>query len=145
MFEIGADLVEVLRAYRERLGNPNAATAIVGDLECPPNREAITLRADLRAAGVKREILFSEAENVEPLRFHDMRGTFVTWARRQGRGEGWITDRTGHLTLEMVERYSRAARTLADLRYAPLPDITDTVPELTENRGNVVPLPRRAK
>jgi len=142
MFEIGADLVEVLRAYRERLGNPDAATAIVGDLECPPNREAVTLRADLQAAGVKREILFSDAENVEPLRFHDMRGTFVTWARRQGRGEGWITDRTGHLTPEMVERYSRAARTLADLRYDPFPDITGSVPELADPPANVIPMRR---
>jgi hypothetical protein len=73
-----------------------------------------------------------------------MRGTFVTWARRQGRGEGWITDRTGHLTPEMVERYNRAARTLADLKYEPFPDITGAIPELTEGRDNVVPI-RRGK
>ena len=78
--------------------------------------------------------LFSDAENVEPLRFHDMRGTFVTWARRQGRGDGWITDRTGHLTPAMVERYNRAARMLADLRYDPFPDISRAIPELFEVR-----------
>jgi hypothetical protein len=37
----------------------------------------------------------------------------VTWAMRQGRGDGWISDRTGHLTPEMRGRYARAARVLA--------------------------------
>lgn len=145
MFEISADLAAVLQAYRERLGNPSDKTPIIGDLGCKPDREAETLRADLKAAGVTREILFSDSANVEPLRFHDMRGTFVTWARRQGRGQGWITDRSGHLTTEMVERYNRAARTLADLKYEPFPDITTAIPELAEDRDNLLPFRRPAR
>jgi hypothetical protein len=94
----------------------------------------------LLAAGVDRQILHRTDRNVEPLRFHDMRGTFVPWARRQGRGEGWITDRTGHLTPEMVDRYNRAARTLADLRYEPFPDLTGAIQERVEGKDNVIRL-----
>ena len=87
-----------------------------------------------------RSILHTEADNVERLRFHDLRATFVTWAMRQGRGDGWISDRTGHLTPEMRARYARAARTLADLKYQPFPDVSRAIPELLEARDNVVSL-----
>src|SRR5262249_46078104 len=96
------------------------------------HEEAEALRADLRAAGITREMLFAKGPNVEPLRFHDMRGTFVTWAKRAGRGDGWISDRPGHLTPEMIQRYTRAARTLEDLRIDPFPELTGTIPELVE-------------
>jgi hypothetical protein len=66
-----------------------------------------------------------------------LRATFVTWAMRQGRGDGWISDRTGHLTPEMRGRYARAARVLADHRYQPFPELTGTIPELWDAPGNV--------
>ena len=43
---------------------------------------------------------------------------------------GWISDRTGHLTVEMMQRYDRGARNLADLRLVPFPDVSDAIPEL---------------
>jgi integrase len=55
----------------------------------------------------------------ERRRFHDLPATFVTWAKRQGRSDGWISDRTGHITKEMLDRYDRAARTLEEPRYVP--------------------------
>jgi hypothetical protein len=73
------------------------------------------------------------AQNVEPLRFHDLRATFVTWAKRAGKGDGWISDRTGHLTPEMIDRYSRAARTLADLKMEPFPELKGTIPEFCDD------------
>lgn len=136
VFEIDPGLAVILQAWFERLGSP-AGAPIVRDLGCRPGREAATLRADLEAAGVKRSILFSKADNVEPLRFHDMRATFVTWARRQGRGEGWISDRTGHLTKDQLDRYDRGARMLADMKYQPFPDIASAVPEFSATVGNV--------
>jgi len=137
IFEISPDLVRLLTRWAECRGQPPATAALVGDLECTAKKEAETLRNDLRAAGVTREILFSSADNVEALRFHDMRATFVTWARRAGRGRGWICDRTGHLTDKMMARYDRGARMLADLQYEPFPDLTEAIPELTEDLANV--------
>lgn len=140
VFELSADIVAILKAWYELQGRPKEAERIirVRDLACPTDREAATLRDDLKAAGVTREILFSDARNVEQLRFHDMRATFVTWARRQGKGRGWIGDRTGHLTDEMMNRYDRGARLLADLKYEPFPDISKAIPELADMQANVV-------
>lgn len=137
MFEIPAGLVELLGDWFEHLGRPAKDTPVVRGLDVRAEREAEALRADLEAAGVTREVLLGKAENVEPLRFHDLRATFVTWAMREGRGDGWISDRTGHLTPEMRARYARAARTLADLKYEPFPALAGAIPELREPRDNV--------
>jgi hypothetical protein len=95
--------------------------------------EAKVLRADLKASCVKREILFSKANNVQAIRFHDGRATFCTWARRAGHDDGWIRARTGHAPGgNMVDRYARMAQTLADLDYTPFPDVTEAIPELAE-------------
>lgn len=88
-------LLTILRRYYEFQGCPDVHTPIVSALGCSRGREAQMLRQDLKAASITRELLFSRAANVEPLRFHDMRATFVTWARRAGKGQGWISDRTG--------------------------------------------------
>jgi hypothetical protein len=79
-----------------------------------------------------RALLFEEeAPNVEGLRFHDLRSTFCTWARRAGRSDVWISERTGHeLSGDMINRYDRGATTLEDLAYAPFPDIARALPEL---------------
>lgn len=140
LFELPPDLVRVLARWREHCGNPDKNTPVIRDLDCPEGRDAETLRADLQAANVTREVLFSTAANVERLRFHDARATFVTWARRAGQGWGWISDRTGHLTPAMMARYDRGARTLADLKYKPFPDLSKAIPELSDDRGNVVRL-----
>jgi hypothetical protein len=97
-------------------------------------RLATALRDDLTAVGVTRAILFEEnAPNVEPLRFHDLRSTFCTWARRAAKSDAWISERTGHeLSGDMISRYDRGAQTLADLDYEPFPDVSGAVPELAE-------------
>jgi hypothetical protein len=75
------------------------------------------------------------ADNVEPLRFHDLRSTFCTWARRAGKSDAWIGERTGHeLTGSMINRYDRGAQTLNDLNYSPFPDIAHAIPELNDVR-----------
>jgi hypothetical protein len=110
-------------------------------LGCEPKRLATALRDDLKAVGVTRAILFEENEpNVEPLRFHDVRSTFCTWARRAGRSDAWISERTGEeVTGSMINRYDRGAQTLEDLAYAPFPDVARAVPELAATRA---PLPQ---
>jgi integrase len=148
MFEVPPGLAWVLRRWRAYLGDPGNASPIVPreelQIRVSRNGEAEALRADLRAAGVTRAALFPDdateepsaksagPRNMEPLRFHDLRATFVTWAKRDGKGDGWISDRTGHLTPEMISRYSRAARTLEDLKILPFPDLTGSIPELRE-------------
>lgn len=140
IFELGDDVMKVLLAWYELRGRPDAKALVIPakELGCRAGREAQTLRDDLKAAGVTREVLHSDASNVEPLRFHDMRATFVTWARRQGKGRGWIGDRTGHLTDAMMDRYDRGARLLADLKYEPFPDIAGAIPELADLQANVI-------
>jgi integrase len=154
LFEIPAGLVWVLRGWYEVSGRPARSTPIIphaalmlrgggrprdGAKATVRQTEAQALRADLRAAGITREALFLKASNVEPLRFHDGgRATFVTWAKRAGKSDGWIADRTGHLTPEMIQRYTRAARTLEDLRIEPFPELTGTIPELVEACGRTL-------
>ena len=93
------------------------------------------LREDLKLAGVDRALLFSDASNVVPMRFHDLRATFCTWARRQGKSDYWICERSGHKpTGAMIERYTRQAITLADLNYESFPDVKDAIPELPSKR-----------
>lgn len=130
MFDMAPMPPELLKAWYEHCGRPDATTPVVRDIGCREHREAEALRDDVRAAGIERESLFGGASKLQPLRFHDLRATFVTWARRDGRGWGWITDRTGHLTPSQVDRYNRQARTLADLKLVPFPDLTHAIPEL---------------
>ncbi len=135
-FSIEPGLVWVLRGWFKVSPQDDRAAPILtaADLGVREGRheEAEALRADLRAAGITREVLFAKTENVEMLRFHDMRATFVTWAKRAGKSDGYISDRTGHLTPEMLQRYTRAARTLEDLRIEPFPELTGTIPELVD-------------
>ncbi len=142
MFEVQSSLAKLLAHWFEHQGRPksNMPIVVATDIEKRGEREGETLRDDLTAAGVTREALHDRKPNASPLRFHDLRATFVTWAMREGRGDGWISDRTGHLTPEMRARYARAARTLQDLNYQPFPDISAAIPELLENRDNVISL-----
>lgn len=132
-------LIALLGHYHQLQGFPAGDAPVVArkDLRCKRNGEAAALRADLRAAGIDREILFTKNAKVVPLRFHDLRATFVTWARRAGKGYGWISDRTGQLTVEIQERYNRGARMLRDLQYKPFPDIAKAIPELNKLAKNV--------
>lgn len=129
---IDAGLVWVLSRWRMHLGDPDPASGIVRDVGVHLNDLPATLREDLRAAGVHREALFEHGGAVHHIRFHDLRATFATWAKRAGWSDGQITDRTGHLSQAMLERYMRAARTLADLEIEPFPSLVGAIPELSE-------------
>ncbi len=84
----------VLTAWHAHQGEPRDDAAIVSDddIDYERKRLATALRADLRAVGVTRALLFEEdAPNVEALRFHDLRSTFCTWARRAGKSHHYST------------------------------------------------------
>lgn len=140
-----SSLLVILERYRALLGNPRPDSLIIEETKSRGGHEAEVLREDLQTAGVTREILFMRAANIEPLRFHDLRATFVTWAFRAGKHEGWISERTGHMSQEMLARYRRGASTIQDLTIEPFPDISEAIPEL---RGemldtNVIRFPGR--
>lgn len=65
------------------------------------------LRAALQVAGVDRAQLFTESPHQFPVRFHDLRASFITFALANGRTEAWITERTGHTSSQMIHRYQR--------------------------------------
>jgi integrase len=101
------------RAMRQDLAGPFAEI---------PNDEhqADRLREDLRLAGVDRVALFDRSAQSMPVRFHDLRATFVTVSLANGKTETWVSDRTGHKSSVMINRYKRAARTYAELRLGTL-------------------------
>lgn len=125
-------LLDLLVLYRKYLGDPAGDQPIIGKLLCADDHEAAQLRADLKCAGVTREELFRKSEREEPLRFHDLRATFVTWAFRMERPNSWIEDRTGQVTERIMKRYKRAALSITDLEYEPFPDISRAIPELAK-------------
>lgn len=72
------------------------------------------LRRDLQAAGVSRAALFDQTGRRLMLRAHDLRATFITLSLAAGRSEAWISDRTGHASSQMINRYRRRARKFAE-------------------------------
>ncbi len=108
-----------------------------------PNRHKLAemLRDALTAAGVKRTQLFEDTDERQQLRAHDLRATFVTLGLAAGRTESWVTDRTGHRSSQMLARYKRAARTVAELGLGVLRPLSDAIPELAERAPKDVSAP----
>jgi hypothetical protein len=78
-------------------------------------KAAKEFRAHLKLAKVERPELFEKSETRLQIRVHDLRGTFVTLALANGKTEQWVSDRTGHTSSVMINRYRRAARTAEEL------------------------------
>lgn len=117
-----------LMAWREQTGGEDVSEVFAGRVA---GHGAGRLRRHLELAGVQRAELFARTNRREPLRVHDLRAAFVTWALANGRSETWVTDRTGHKSSIMLRRYQRAARTAGELGLgAPLP-LDKAIPELT--------------
>ena len=93
---------------------------------------ADALRASLRRAAVLRAALFEKSESRQPIRAHDLRATFVTVSLATGKTEAWVTDRTGHKSSQMVAKYRRAARSVAELGLGGFRRLVDAIPELRE-------------
>ena len=91
---------------------------------------AAQLRHALHAAKVERQAIFEGNEVRMRLRAHDLRATFITLALAADRTEQWVSDRTGHKSSLMIQRYRRAARTAAELGLGPLRPLFEAIPEL---------------
>jgi len=113
MWALGPDVVRSLRAFRPQEVEP-AALAFTALLDVQ-GKAAQVFRADLRASKIERPELFERNSNRLAIRVHDLRGTFVTLALSTGKTETWVSDRTGHKSSIMINRYRRAARSATEL------------------------------
>ncbi len=93
------------------------------------NRAAQTFRDHLALAGVTRTELFERSKIRRPIRVHDLRATFVTLSLANGKTETWVSDRTGHKSSVMINRYRRAARTASELGLGELARLDFALPE----------------
>jgi hypothetical protein len=107
---------------------------VFGDNRTDARSQAKVLRGDLQRAGVMREELFQSSTVRMKLRFHDLRGVFVTTALAQGKSEAWVSARTGHRSSQMINSYRRPARTWSEARLGDLANLHDAIPELANGR-----------
>lgn len=96
----------------------------------PIKERAAKFRRQLKRAGITRAELYERTAARRPIRAHDLRATFVTIALANGKTEAWISDRTGHKGSDMINRYRRAARTVAELGLGDLAPLDEAIPEL---------------
>lgn len=128
-WRLRADVLEVLRwlaSQRPSITGEVLPGLVVSNL---PRQ----LRQDLALAGVTRAELFEGNGSRRRLRAHDLRATFVTLALASGASEQWVSDRTGHTSSEMLQRYRRAARTAAELELGPLGLLDRLLPECVDS------------
>ncbi len=80
-------------------------------------------RAALLAVGVTRpEIDEDRLYTSKATGFHALRALMVVKALARGESERWVSDRTGHRSSQMISRFQRRARTLAE---APMTELAD--------------------
>jgi integrase len=99
------------------------------------DRIAERFRESLVSAKVDRPALHENGENTRRIREHDLRGSFITLALANGRSEAWVSDRTGHTTSQMINRYRRKAREASELELGDWVDLADALPEFRRANG----------
>jgi integrase len=80
---------------------------------------------------VDRAELFEKSDIRRPIRAHDLRATFITLALARGKSEQWVMDRSGRTTSTMLQRYRRAARTVAEAKMTTLVPLHLAIPEFS--------------
>jgi integrase len=88
---------------------------------------AADLRKHLEAAGIKREALYSTDDTRKRLRFHDLRGTGLTWMAIRGDDPLKIQQRAGHRTFEMTQKYIRTAEAVGEVIGAVFPPLPESL------------------
>ncbi len=111
----------VPRYRRRRAGQPIAMS-----------KYAERLRADLLKAGVTRADLFNSDDGYPRLKGHDLRAGYVIYSRESGDSDKHISQRTGHTTKAMIDKYDQASAILADSGCVELPPVDEMIPEIKE-------------
>ena len=136
---LDAGVTEALRRWKTRFAwRPSPTTPILRAQDggrADRYDLARDLRAALRQTGVSRSPLFEQTDTRLALRAHDLRASFVTVNLALGKGEAWITDRTGHRSSQMIYRYKRQARTHAELNLGGFKPLHEAIPELAESEA----------
>lgn len=102
----------------------------VGPFQSVVRRNASgSFRGSVLASGADRSTLHKTSDKRRPIRQHDLRATFVTNSLANGKTETWVQDRTGHRSSDMIGRYRRIARTVAELNLGPLAPLNEAIPE----------------
>lgn len=96
------------------------------------NKYGEVLRADLQRAGVTREDLYSAEDGYARLKGHDLRAGYVIYSRESGASDDHISQRTGHTTKAMIDKYDQAAAVLKDSGCVELPPVDQMIPEIRE-------------
>lgn len=141
---LDAGVVRALQAWHELQGRPGEIVPVFLDergRSATSDDGCVLLREHLRAAGVTRAELFERSDVRIPIRIHDLRATFITIALANGRTETWVADRTGHTSSQMINRYRRAARRVAELNLGELAPLDEAIPELAALRPPPAPEP----
>lgn len=117
---------------------PAAARPISGPASIGTENDhlAAKLREHLRAAGIDRPELFTNTEHRRHVCALDARATFITISLTNGKSETWISDRTGHRSSAMIQRYNRKKRMLKQLlrgKRRTLVPLDEAIPELSAN------------
>ena len=89
-------------------------------------------RHHIAIAGIDRAELFQDDDVRMPTRLHDLRGCFVTVALATGRSEAWVSDRTGHTSSPMINRYRRRARRHREAYMGGMLPLVQAIPELSD-------------
>jgi integrase len=142
-------VLKALAWWKKTHHKDDTPTALVfGDVD-DPDHLPDALRAHLKLAGVDRAELFEHTAKRRRINVHGLRSTFVTVSLANGKSETWVSDRTGHRSSTMVNRYRRVARTAAELGLGvspPVPVGTNfsgiTGSQFPENRSAVPRLDR---
>lgn len=123
------DVAHALAIWSGRPGAKKSARVFAG---IDWDHLAACFREHLQAAGVGRGELYERSESRKRIVAHDLRATFVTLSLASGKTESWVQDRTGHTSSEQINRYRRAARTVAELGLGELGDMSALIPELAD-------------
>ncbi len=90
-----------------------------------PEKVAEPFRLHLREAGITRAGLLEATPTTDPITFHDLRASGVTWAALEGTDPLKIEQRCGHSDLKTTQRYIRRAEVIGRNVGEPFPALPD--------------------
>jgi integrase len=97
---------------------------------------AADLRKHLELARIERAALFRNDATCKRLRFHDLRGTGLTWMAIRGDDALKIQQRAGHTTFEMTQKYIPTAEAVGEAIGAAFPPLPASLLSATNGLAN---------
>ncbi|HLM71944.1 MAG TPA: tyrosine-type recombinase/integrase [Polyangiaceae bacterium] len=86
----------------------------------PASNLADRFRGHLKAANIKRDLLFKSSGERKQIVLHDLRATMITLNLAHGKNEAWIMDRTGHKSSAQIQAYRREVALAVARKLPPL-------------------------